>query len=124
VFSQSKNFHFRASSQDETNDWVEKIRSAAAVELTEEDLMLSPTHARGFRPFPQPNSPPVNLRGVGAGRTSTHTLDYSGPEVGSVSSLSDTARISQLSLSHHDAATLANSDPIDPPKVSRNASGL
>lgn len=136
VFSQSKNFHFRADSNEETKDWVEKIRSAAAVEVTEEEMLLSPTIAATTPIDARLGSsssevePSTTFRGVGAGRASTQTLDYSGPDVGSVSSMSDVARISQLSLSHQDAGVTSGSEVPDarpsgePEAVMRNMSGL
>jgi hypothetical protein len=65
------------------------------------------------------------------GRMSTQTLDYSGPEVGSMSSVSDGARISQLSLAVADAglqsgseAPRPSSEPPRAPTMQRNESGL
>jgi len=140
VFCQDKNFHFRASSEREADNWVEKIRGAAAVDVTEEEMMLSPTSPPVTSPFPHsddarlgtsyseaPASPPSHHGGHG--RVSVQTLDYSGPDVGSVSSLDDMARISQLSLSHHDPAVVSGSENQEPrrsgelPRVQRNPSG-
>lgn len=76
------------------------------------------------------NSGAVQIRRMGGGGISTQTLEYSGAEVGSFSSVSDGARISQLSLSHPDpgpgsssATAAANVEP-PVPGVLRNESGF
>lgn len=133
IFSKSKNFHFRAGSEEETNDWTNKIWAAVAKEVPEEEMMLSsPTVAAAVGAFNRrnsvmlpPSSPPDHAAARHGARASMHTLDYSGPDVGSVSSLSDGARISQLSLSHQD--TGAQVDPrmsVEPQRITRNGSGL
>lgn len=152
VFSQSKNFHFKADTEPDTADWTEKIWAAVAKEVPVEGMMLSspvtPALAGALSPPPPPPPPPPSLlpigasagagSGAGAGipagcrRASAQTLDYSGPDVGSVSSLSDVAGISQLSLSHQDAAQAqaaqaaqAAAEAADLPRpIARNGSGF
>ncbi|KAI5812616.1 hypothetical protein BZA77DRAFT_136855 [Pyronema omphalodes] len=161
VYSQAKNFQFRAENEDEVNDWTEKIWKAVHKEVPEQNMLLSSPICPGqatigvlgmgvstaactsnMPPAPIINSPVSpggdgNYSRFGGRRISTYTMDYSGPDVGSVSSLDDIARISQLSLnnnrednaavsggegghqSHHAAA-----DPQNPmPKPTRNGSG-
>lgn len=64
----------------------------------------------------------VKIRGMGGGGISTQTLDYSGAEVGSFSSMSDGARISQLSL----GGAIDSGAETEPPHpgVNRNMSGF
>ncbi|TGZ80498.1 PH domain-like protein [Ascodesmis nigricans] len=143
IFSPSRNFRFRGTSEAEVDDWVGKIRSAASLEETEEEFLLnSPTSApeQGHQ-FPSPEhrvgssssevarSPfGTAVRGIGGGRMSSQTLEYSGPEFGgSVSSFG----ISQLSLAHHDPGVTSGAETADPrtsmeptKKVVRNDSGL
>lgn len=65
----------------------------------------------------------VNIRGMGGCGISSQTLDYSGAEVGSFSSMSDGARISQLSLGN---AAIDSGTETEPPHpgVNRNMSGF
>jgi hypothetical protein len=125
VYSQAKNFQFRANDEDEVNDWTEKIWKAVHKEVPEQNMLLSSPICPGqnaiggmgmgvtggactsnMPPAPIINSPvsPLvdgNHARFGARRISTYTMDYSGPDVGSVSSLDDIARISQLSLNNN-----------------------
>lgn len=64
----------------------------------------------------------VKIRAMGGGGISSQTLDYSGAEVGSFSSVSDGARISQLSLGNPGLDSGAETEPI--PGVVRNGSGF
>lgn len=64
----------------------------------------------------------VKIRGMGGGGISSQTLDYSGAEVGSFSSMSDGARISQLSLGNAGIDSGAETEPH--PGVDRNMSGF
>jgi hypothetical protein len=128
VFSNSKNFHFRAESEEETKDWTDKIWAAVGKQAPEEAMMLSsPVHA-ALANFPgEPRrSETGHARVFSGGRTSVQTLDYSGPDVGSVSSLSDAARISQLSLNYLSGNEAADARPSaeQPPWIARNGSGL
>jgi len=147
VFTNSKNFHFRSESEEETKDWTEKIWAAVAQEVPGDMMLSSPiVGARIASPLQGLSGntgvagtsvsagtrAKVFAPGVGnGGRLSSQTLDYSGPDVGSVSSLSDAARISQLSLSqHHDAGFLSGGETTDgkttsaePPRIVRNGSG-
>ena len=138
VFSNSKNFHFRAESEAETKDWTDKIWAAAPKEVQDEVLLLSsPVNPLTNPPATLntlPTSVPKGRTSVviaAGGRTSTQTLDYSGPDVGSVSSLSDAARISQISLQNQDPAALPGADTGadsrlsgEPQRIIRNGSGL
>lgn len=143
VFTNSKNFHFRSESEEETKDWTEKIWAAVAQEVPGDMMLSSPIAAAGIASPPlQGHAPGMSVSaskrakvfgaGVGnGGRVSSQTLDYSGPDVGSVSSLSDAARVSQLSLAqHHDAGFLSGGETtdskttsVDPPRIARNGSG-
>lgn len=69
-----------------------------------------------------PNPGAVKIRGMGGGGISSQTLDYSGAEVGSFSSMSDGARISQLSL----GGAIDSGAETEPPHpgVDRNMSGF
>lgn len=64
----------------------------------------------------------VKIRAMGGGGISSQTLDYSGAEVGSFSSMSDGARISQLSL----GGAIDSGAETEPPHpgVDRNMSGF
>ena len=161
VFSQSKNFHFKADTEPDTVDWTEKIWAAAAKEVPVEGMMLSSpttsalagTLSSPHPPPPPPPPPPLppslpigpdavrqantsaSARApAGCRRASAQTLDYSGPDVGSVSSLSDVAGISQLSLSRQDStaaqaagpAAGAGAEAADhlPRSIARNGSGF
>jgi hypothetical protein len=141
IFSQSKNFHFRAESEEETNDWTEKIWAAVAKEVPEQEMLLSspitPAHfsaiphdSRLVSPTETGSHAHAHAKVLGGRRTSAQTLDYSGPEVGSVSSLSDIARISQLSLSHQETGFVSGTEVPDrrlsgePPRITRNGSGF
>ncbi|KAA8895977.1 hypothetical protein FN846DRAFT_967040 [Sphaerosporella brunnea] len=126
VFSNSKNFHFRAESEEETKDWTDKIWTAVGKQVPEESMMLSsPVHSV-LANFPGKRSSDTgHARVFSGGRTSLQTLDYSGPDVGSVSSLSDAARVSQLSLNYLSGNETAEARPTaDPPRMTRNGSGL
>lgn len=50
LFSPSKNFHFQTSSQDETESWVNLIRSEARIEEEEEEMFLASPLARRQTP--------------------------------------------------------------------------
>lgn len=135
IFSEARNFHFRAASHEETSAWVDTIRDAAKVGESEEFYLGSPM---------SPTQPPVSTldrrlgssasegpHKVGAGRVSSQTLDYSGPELGSEPSLEDVTRMSQLSLSHFDQGFTSGAETVDrrtslePSQgVKRNDSGL
>lgn len=132
IFSKSKNFHFRAANEADTNDWTDKIWAAVANQVPEEDMMLSsPSTAAAVGSFRRRESmlmsspPPESTPAKGA-RASMNTLDYSGPEVGSVSSFSDGARISQLSLSFQDTGFVTEDPRLsgEPQQITRNGTGL
>ena len=128
VFSPSRNFHFEAKSNEEAQDWIEQIRREARIDHDEEQMSLaSPGGAKsmysGFErhgasgprttvtdysssdaemfvpqrtPIRKPQASPIH-----EARRPSATLDYSGPEYGSFSDLSDAgpaARMSTLSL--------------------------
>jgi hypothetical protein len=143
IFSEARNFHFRADTAEETAAWVETIRNAAKVEETEEDFYLnsplsptqpppgSPLDARLGSSSSEAGPTLPGSKTVGVGRISTQTLDYSGAELGSEPSLSDVARMSQLSLSHIDQGFTSGAETTDPrislepnARVQRNDSGL
>lgn len=155
LFSPSRNYHLQAESQKEAEEWVELIRKAATLVEGEEELLLSPTingalQSPTEREMRTSSSPEFSgntygtVQPMAIGGLSSYTLDYSGADIGSCSSLSDGARISQLSLSHPDplstttAATgaTANTTPgaesksapaeLESPKqgVARNETGL
>ncbi|KAH8148352.1 uncharacterized protein LAJ45_07453 [Morchella importuna] len=143
LFSPSRNYHFQGESLKDTNEWVECIRSTAALADADDDLYLgSPINAHDpTNPFSSPiapmspdmrlgssspefgtNSGAVKIRGMGRGGISSQTLEYSGAEVGSFSSMSDGARISQLSL----GAGIDSGAETEPPHpgMVRNESGF
>lgn len=118
VFSPSRNFRFRAQNEQEAEEWAETIRKAAEVDETDKEYYLnSPVNpADQVVQIPLGDVPPDTRLGTSSsdtprsptgglpsrqGRLSIQTLDYSGPEFGSVSSFSDMARGSQLSLGRH-----------------------
>ncbi|KAL0635512.1 hypothetical protein Q9L58_005560 [Maublancomyces gigas] len=141
LFSPSKNYHFRGESAKDTTDWVDCIRSTAVIVDGEEEFIGSPTNAQDFTnpltsptaynpdmrlgsssPEFGPNPGAVKIRTMGGGGISSQTLDYSGAEVGSFSSMSDGARISQLSL----GGAIDSGAETEPPHpgVNRNMSGF
>jgi len=135
VFSPSRNFHFEAKSNEEAQDWIEQIRREARIDQDEEQMSLaSPGGAKsmysGFErhdtsagprttamdysssdaemsapqrtPMRKPQASPIR-----EARRPSATLDYSGPEYGSYSDLSDAgpaARMSALSLAQPERA--------------------
>jgi hypothetical protein len=126
VFSNSKNFNFRAESEEETKDWTDKIWAAVGKAAPEEAMMLSSPVVPALASFPgKRSSEGGHARVFSGGRTSVQTLDYSGPDVGSVSSLSDAAGISNLSLNYLSGNETADNRPsAEPPRIARNGSGL
>ncbi|CUS09011.1 unnamed protein product [Tuber aestivum] len=152
LFSPSRNHHFQGESARDTAEWVQSIKGLASIVESEDELFLnSPTQLHDpANPLSSPtahgpnlrlgssspefgsNSGAVQIRGMGGGGISTQTLEYSGAEVGSFSSVSDGARISQLSLSHPDpgigpgsgAAGAATGAEPPHPGVTRHESGF
>lgn len=152
VFLSNRTFHFQGATEADTAEWVAKIRSAVIVDGDDDMVLNSPLQPDDTMILASPASmhpssggnrlgssssdfgSPVGPSFRGAGRLSTQTLDYSGPDVGSVSSISDGARISQLSLAHAGAVLSDNEQqqqqqqqqppPPPEPKIVRNESGL
>ncbi|KAL7267171.1 hypothetical protein RUND412_010255 [Rhizina undulata] len=154
LFSPSKNYQFQAESATETTKWADAIRMAAAIsEVEGEEFFppISPVNANDLT-SPINNVVPYNpemrlsssspefvmnpgaakIRTLGGGCLSSQTLDYSGAEIASCSSMSEGARISQWSLNHPDPGMTSSSETpdartsVEPPRqgVSRNETGF
>ena len=106
LFSPSRNYHLQASSEKEAHEWTELIRREARIEEEEEEMFLAspgtqPGADKSFEKGMEEqrrwkeerlgsSSPePAGIRVVP--NMQSHSLDYSGNELGSYSDLSDSA---------------------------------
>jgi PH domain len=106
LFSPSRNYHLQAPSEKEAHEWADLIRHEARIEEEEEEMFLaSPGAQPGADKSFEKNmeeqrrwreerlgssSPePTGIRAITS--MQSHSLDYSGNELGSYSDLSDSA---------------------------------
>ncbi|KAF2466120.1 PH domain-like protein [Lindgomyces ingoldianus] len=107
LFSPSRNYHLGASSEQDAQEWVEAIRREARIDEEEEEMILmSPSGNKntfmGFdrakrehlgsssseaEPRPSTSIAPENMHSA---RRTSHTVNYSGNDMGSLSDFSDT----------------------------------
>lgn len=135
VFTSSKNYQLRTETQEDTQDWIEKIWTAVAAEVPEAMMLSSPIVREAISKnvasgASASNHATIFGAGVRHGRqASAQTLEYSGPDVGSVSSLSDAARGSQLSFAqrqdvdHLGEATEGKTTGVGHARITRSGTG-
>lgn len=143
-FSPSRNYHFQADDAKAAQEWVDLIKETAVLE-NDSELRMAEQINRGIvdksndssdnnrlwssSPEPIHNTAAMGVRSMNTGALSSQTLDYSGAELVSCSSVSDIGRLSQLSLcqpeQHVNPPQPISEEPAAPePGVLRNLSGF
>lgn len=150
LFSAARNFYFQGENEADAQEWVDLIRNAAVVD-GDNELSLSDVIRKGLTApnvesseIPDPRGwcsspePPCDtgarkISALASGTLSSQTLEYSGVDIGSCSSMSEGigGRYSQLSLAAMDPPTSSGTnapikeEPSAPePGVKRNGSGF
>jgi len=150
LFSAARNFYFQGESEADAQEWVDLIRNAAVVD-GDNELSLSDVIRKGLMapnvdtteipdrggwcssPEPSNQAGARKISALASGTHSPQTLEYSGIDLGSCSSMSEGfgGRYSQLSLAAMDPPTSSGTNapikeeaPAPEPGVQRNGSGF